>query len=115
MPAAILQNKKWQSCIDACVCRAEAREFCAASDLKERDVNWMASCAQINREYAVVCWTAASLISMDSQLSKQFCDLCADFCDACAAECKRHLDVNHCRLCHQICHECSEECRKIAI
>jgi hypothetical protein len=33
-----LQNTKWQSCIDACMRCAEACEFCATSDLKERDV-----------------------------------------------------------------------------
>ncbi len=59
-------NTKWQSCIDACMRRAEACEFCARSDLKEQDVKMMASCAQINRECAAVCWTSAVLMSMDS-------------------------------------------------
>jgi hypothetical protein len=49
---------------------AEACEFCATSDLKEQDVKMMASCAQINRECATVCWTsAAALMSMDSQFA----------------------------------------------
>jgi hypothetical protein len=49
---------------------AEACEFCATSDLKERDVKMMASCAQINRECAAVCWTSSALMSMDSQFAK---------------------------------------------
>src|SRR5918999_2887276 len=113
--AGTLQNTKWQSCIDAWIRCAEACEFCATSDLKERDVKLLASCAQINRECAAVCWTAASLMSMDSQFSKQYCDLCADVCEACATECERHLNIDHCKKCHQICHECAEECRRMAI
>jgi hypothetical protein len=68
--ARILQNTKWQSCIDACMNCAEACEFCATSDLKEQDVKMMASCAQINRECAAVCWTSAALMSMDSRFAK---------------------------------------------
>jgi len=59
---------------------AEACEFCATSDLKEQDVKMMASCAQINRECAAVCWTSSALMSMDSHFAKQFCNLCADIC-----------------------------------
>jgi hypothetical protein len=59
--AGTLQNTKWQSCIDACMNYAEACEFCATSDLKEQDVKMMASCAQLNRECASVCWTCHHL------------------------------------------------------
>jgi hypothetical protein len=111
--AGTLQNTKWQSCIDACMRCAEACEFCATSDLKEQDVKMMASCAQINRECAAVCWTSSALMSMDSQFAKQFCNLCADVCDACAQECEHH-DVDHCKQCAQACRNCAEECRKMA-
>jgi hypothetical protein len=72
MSTATLQNTKWQSCIDACMRCAEACEFCATSDLREQDVKMMASCTQINRECAEVCWASAALMSMDSQFAKQF-------------------------------------------
>ncbi len=139
MPTAgILQNTKWQSCIDACMHCAEVCEFCATSDVKELGqtlvqvaeeaatagaasstdviqdiVKMMASCAHINRECAAVCWTSAALMSMDSQFVKQFCNLCADICDACAQECERH-DIDHCKRCARACRICAEECRRIA-
>ncbi len=109
----MLQNTKWQICIDSCIRCAEACEFCATSDLNEPDVKLVLSCAQINRECAEVCWTSASLMSMDSQFAKQFCRLCADICDACATECERH-NIDHCKRCAQACHSCAEECRRMA-
>jgi hypothetical protein len=134
----ILQNTKWQSCIDACMKCAEACEFCATRDVKEQSktlvqvaeeaasagaatsadviqeiVKMMASCVQINRECAAVCWTSAALMSMDSLFAKQFCSLCADVCDACAKECERH-GLNHSKRCAQVCRICAEECRRTA-
>ena len=111
--AGTLQNTRWQSSIDACMRCAESCEFCATSDLKEQDVKMMASCAQMNRQCAAVCWTSAALMSMDSQFAKQFCNLCADVCDACASECEHH-DVDHCKQCAQACRSCAEECRRMA-
>jgi Domain of Unknown Function (DUF326) len=73
----------------------------------------MATCAQINRECASVCWTSASLMSMDSRFAKQFCNLCADICEAWARECERHR-VDHCQKCGQTCHACADECRRMA-
>lgn len=133
-----LQNTKWQSCIDACMRCAEACEFCATSDVKQQGqtlvqvaeeaasagaatsfdviqqiVKRMTSCVQVNRECAAVCWTSASLMSIDSLFAKQFCNLCADVCDACAKECERH-DVDHSKRCAQACRNSAEECRRIA-
>jgi hypothetical protein len=88
--AAALQNSKWHSCIEACIRCAEAYEFYATSDLKEQDVEMMATCAPISRECASVCRTSVSLMSMGSRFAKQYCNLCADFCEACARECERH-------------------------
>ena len=110
--AAALQHSKWQSCIYACMRCAEACEFCATSDLKEQDVKMMATCAQINRECASVCWASASLMSIDSRFAKQFCNLCVDICEACARECERHR-VDHCQKSAQTCRACTDECRRI--
>ena len=92
---------------------AEACEFCATSDLKEQDVKMMATCAQINRECASVCWTSASLMSIYSRFAKQFCNLCTDICEASARECEKHR-VDHCQKCAQTCGACADECRRMA-
>jgi hypothetical protein len=97
----MLQNTKWQSCIDACMHCAEAYEFYATSDLKEQHVKMMASCVQMNRECAAICWTSAALMSMDRQFAKEFCNLCANICNACAQEVERH-NVDHCKKYAQV-------------
>lgn len=109
-----LQNEKWQSCIDACMRCAESCEYCATCDLQENNLKMMINCAQTNRACASVCWTSAQLMSMDSEFSKQFCNLCADICDACAKECERHTDMDHCQQCAQSCRKCADECRRMA-
>jgi hypothetical protein len=57
-----LQNQKYQSCIYACNSCAEACEYCDTCDLQEQDVKAMASCVQINRDCANICWTASQFI-----------------------------------------------------
>ncbi len=58
-----LQNQKYQTCIDACNSCAEACEYCATCDLHEQNVKTMASCVQINRDCANICWTASQGIA----------------------------------------------------
>ncbi|HEX7208319.1 MAG TPA: four-helix bundle copper-binding protein [Nitrososphaeraceae archaeon] len=108
-----LQNSKYQSCIDVCNTCAEACEYCATCDLREEDVKMMASCVQINRDCANICWTASQFMSRDSKYAIQLCSLCADICDACAIECEKHTTMDHCQRCAQICRKCAEECRKM--
>ena len=108
-----LQNQKYQTCIDACNSCAEACEYCATCDLCEQDVKTMASCVQINRDCANICWTASQFMSRDNQYSKQICNICADICETCAKECERYADMDHCQKCAQVCRRCVEECRKI--
>jgi hypothetical protein len=90
----VLQNAKYQSCIDACNACAEACEYCATCDLREKDVKKMASCAQLNRDCANICWTASQFMSRDSEYSKQLCNICADICDACEQECEKHKQMD---------------------
>lgn len=59
----ILQNEKYQSCINACIDCAESCEFCYICCLGEQDVKMMARCIQLNRDCADICLTAAALIS----------------------------------------------------
>ena len=58
----ILQNEKWQSCIDVCMRCAESCEYCATCDLREQDVKMVENCDQINRACASVCCTSAQLM-----------------------------------------------------
>jgi hypothetical protein len=113
MSTTSLQNTKWQSCIDAGMRCAGACEYCATSDLRESNLKSMVSCAQINRECAAICWTAASLMSMDGHFAKQYCDFCATVCNACADECERH-EADHCKKCAYQCRQCADECRNMA-
>ena len=111
----VLQNAKYQSCIDACNACAEACEYCATCDLREKDVKMMASCAQLNRDCANICWAASQFMSRDGEYVKRICSLCADICDACAKECERYIEMDHCQKCAQACRRCAEECHKMVL
>lgn len=43
----ILQNKKYQSCIDACFECAESCDLCTTSCLKEQDVKMLIQCIHL--------------------------------------------------------------------
>ena len=75
----------------------------------------MTSCVQNNRACDSVCLTSAKLMSMDSEIAKQFCNLCADICDTCAKECERHIGMDHCQECAQTCRKCADECRRMSV
>lgn len=113
MSARVLQNQKYQDCIDASNKCAESCEFCATSCLREQDAKALERCVQLDRDCATVCWTASQLMSRDSEYAKKFCSLCAEFCDVCAEECEKHQQMEHCRLCAQACRKCAEECREM--
>jgi hypothetical protein len=93
---------------------AESCEYCAICDLQEQDVKNMASCTQINRACASVCWTSVQLMSTDNKFSKQFYSFCADICDACAKECERHTGMDHCQKCTEVCSGCAQKCRNMS-
>lgn len=114
MSTGVLQNQKYQSCIDACNACAESCEFCATSCLREQDVKALERCIQLNRECASICYTASQGMSMDGEHVKQICSLCAEICDTCAQECEKHEHMDHCQKCAQACRRCEEECRRMA-
>jgi hypothetical protein len=114
MNKEVLQNTKYQDCIDACNMCAESCEFCVTSCLREQDVKALERCIQLDRDCVSVCWTASQLMSRDSEYAKQICNTCAEFCDACAEECEKHQQMEHCKLCAQACRRCAEICRRMA-
>lgn len=109
----ILQNEKYQTCIDACMACAESCEFCATSCLREQDIKSMVRCIQLDRDCANICLTAASFMSRDSDFSRQLCNLCADICRACAQECEKH-EMEHCQKCAEACRRCAQECNNMS-
>ena len=102
-----------QSCIEACLKCASYCNYCAASCTKEKDVNMMARCIQLDMECAAICYASAQLMSLRSETMHEICRLCADICDACAAECRKH-NMDHCQECADACEACAAECRKMA-
>ena len=114
MSAKVLQNQKYQACIDACNDCFESCEYCATSDLHEQDVKSLTRCIQLNRDCANICTTASQFMSRNSEYSKKICIICAELSDACADECEKYTDMEHCKLCAQVCRRCADECRKIA-
>lgn len=73
----------------------------------------MARCIELDLQCAAICRSAAELMSLDSEFSKQMCKVCAEACRACAEECSKH-DEEHCRKCAEECIRCAEECEKMA-
>ncbi|MDV3429031.1 MAG: four-helix bundle copper-binding protein, partial [Bacillota bacterium] len=53
------------------------------------------------------------LMSMNAQISKDHCNLCATVCNQCEQECAMFKD-DHCKKCAQECHTCADECRNMA-
>lgn len=110
----ILQNEKYQNCIDACFSCAESCEYCTTCCLGEQDVKMLTRCIQLNRDCASICLAVAAFMSRDSESAKQICDICAEICEACAQECEKHTDMDHCQKCAQACKKCGDECRRMS-
>ena len=81
MNKQVLQNTKYQDCIDACNDCAESCEFCATSCLREQDVKVLGRCIQLDRECAIMCYVASKLMSQNEEHVKEICDVCADRCE----------------------------------
>lgn len=109
-----MSHEKYKICIDACNICAVACEHCASEDLKEKDVQMMMACINLDRECAAICRAAAHIMSMGGRFSKDICALCATVCDACAQECEKHPHMEHCLICAVECRQCAIECRKMA-
>ena len=108
-----VMNHTYESCIEACLACAAACDYCASACLKEKDVNGMAKCAQLDMECAAICRTASQFMCLESEHANAVCQLCADICIACAEECNKH-NTEHCRRCASICRSCAEECAVMA-
>jgi len=107
-----INYQKYRECIEACFNCASVCNFCAASCLNEKDVNMMVNCIRLDMECALICSTAAQVMSMNGTQLLALCTICADICDACAAECAKH-EMGHCKKCAETCRNCATLCRSM--
>jgi hypothetical protein len=109
-----MPHERYKSCIEACVKCAEECEHCSAECLQHHEYRALAQCIEMNTECAILCWTAAPLMSRGARFSVDICRITAEACNACAAECDRHKNLEHCRRCAEACRRCADECRRVA-
>jgi hypothetical protein len=60
---------------------------------------------------AIVCESAADLMSHKSQFHHQLCGLCAEVCEACAADCEKLDGMEDCVA---ACRACAASCGAMA-
>jgi hypothetical protein len=84
---AVIQNEKYQSCIDACNACYEACGYCVSNCcLHADDIKSMTKCIQLCRDCADICVLSSQYMSRDSEFSSKICGQCADICEACASD-----------------------------
>lgn len=111
-----MAHQKFQDCIQACNVCAIACSHCATECLKEEHIHHLTKCIQLDLECASICRSAAELMSLGSEFSKQICGICADICKACAEECEKHAEMgmDHCRECAEACRKCANTCEEMS-
>ena len=110
-----MTNQQFQKCIDACIECATTCNHCAVSCLEEKEVQHLVKCIRLDLECAVICRAAAELMSLNSQYSKDICQLCATICNECAEICEQHanMGIEHCRECAEACRACAKETMEV--
>ena len=74
----------------------------------------MARCIEMDMQCSAICYAAAQLVSLGSDMAAKICGFCADICEACGKECQKH-QTEHCQECARACLACAEECRKMYV
>jgi len=110
-----MTHDRFKECIEACQACASVCNHCAAACLQEKDVTPLARCIRLDIECAIICETAAKIMSLNGHLAEHLCSLCADICSRCAAECEKHakMGMEHCRECAEACRNCAEICTQM--
>jgi hypothetical protein len=109
-----MTHEKYLECIEACNKCAIICEHCASECLREKNMNAMARCIELDRACSEACRSAVAIMSQGSEFSNRFCALCAEVCQACGDECSKHKNMEHCQACAETCYECAESCREMA-
>jgi hypothetical protein len=89
---------------------AFACEHCAASCLHEDDVKMMVRCIALDRDCADICTQAARLLQRNSEITREYLQVCEQICRMCSEECSKHQHMEHCRMCSEACLRCAEAC-----
>jgi hypothetical protein len=88
-----------------------ACENCIAQCLRERDVNMMVRCMELDRDCADLCFQTARLLVRDSEIIERWVKACSEVCSLCAQECRKH-EMDHCQLCANACEQCAKACHE---
>ncbi|GIM30722.1 ferredoxin [Clostridium polyendosporum] len=112
MGVATMTINKYQACIYECNRCAQACYECFKACLNEPDVADRKNCMSILVECAKVCEMSSTLLSMNTEFAKDYCNLCAVVCDKCAEECEKFKD-EHCQKCAHECGTCADECSRM--
>ena len=106
-------NDNFQKSINACMRCTQACYECFEACLNEANVQARTKCLKSLIECARMCESSVAGMSLNSNMAKAHCELCATVCDECAKECSMFKE-QHCILCAQECKACAEECRKMS-
>lgn len=107
-----MENQQNQELIQTLLNCALTCENCAASCLQEEDVKMMARCIALDRDCADICIQAARLLQRNSEISKEFLQVCEKICRLCGDECSKH-QMEHCQKCAKACYACAEACSRM--
>ncbi|KGK88624.1 four-helix bundle copper-binding protein [Clostridium sp. HMP27] len=114
MPAVSLMpgGNPHQTCIEACMKRAQICQECLTMCLQGPDVSARINCIKTLQDCAEICSTAACYMARGSMNTKEICNVCSTICEKCAAECEMFKD-EHCQTSADICRQCDNECRRM--
>jgi hypothetical protein len=102
-------------CIQACIQAAVDCDRCANACLHEKEVAHRVRCIVLSNDCAILCRTAASLLSHGSPFARKICELAESACVACSAECDRFVQQHHhFQACADACRLAAIECRAYA-
>ncbi len=109
-----METQKHQDLIRILLECAFTCENCATACLQEDDVKMMARCIALDRDCSDICLQAARLLQRNSEVSKEFLQVCEQICRMCADECSKHTD-EHCQRCAQACRSCADACSRAVV
>lgn len=107
-----MDQRQFQSCIEACDACASACDRCELACLQEPDVSAMARCIALDIDCAALCRLAAGFMARGSEMTDAICLACQETCEACGDECAKY-PVSHCQECARACQRCADECGRM--